>query len=266
MPCELYTDTPQKGGSHVNAGTMKLYAKGLAREVDYTVLVPPEEHGTPHVLLQLHGMHDDHTAWLTKSNIARHATGYPFLIVMPSGENSFYMNWGDWANYEDFLVKDLYAHVLSNFRVKEGPWAIGGLAMGGFGAMRLGLKYPQRFRSIWAHSGWYGSGVELHRRFPGVPLIRAMTGLTRGEVDLLPYAEIVAQLPDSMRPRIGFDCGTEDELLPMNRELHNVLAAMRIAHEYQEHPGGHDWTYWDTHVQTAMAFHADSFGVTRRAR
>jgi putative tributyrin esterase len=250
----------------MNIATIRVFSQALAREVAYTALIPREIKEPPHVLLQLHGMLDDHTSWLTKSSIARYADGYPFLVVMPSGENGFYLNWGDWANYEDFLLKDLYAHITSTFRVKDGPWAIGGLSMGGYGAMRLGLKYPQRFRSIWSHSGWFGSGVELHQRFPGVPFMRGMTAAMRAEVDILPYAERVAELPEAMRPRIGFDCGTADELLPQNRELHHLLTAMKIEHEYHEHAGGHDWNYWDQYVQDALAFHAKAFGVTREAR
>lgn len=250
----------------MNIATIKLYSQSLGRQVAYTALLPRDLQTSPQVLLQLHGMEGDHQSWLHRSSIDRYVDGYPFLVLMPSGENSFFLNLGDGANYEEFLVKDLYAHVNATFRVKEGPWAIGGLSMGGFGAMRIGMKYPQRFRSIWSHSGWFGSGIDLHRRFPGAPLLRAMTGQTRAEVDLLPFAESVAQLPEAMRPRIGFDCGSADPFLPMNQEMHRLLSAMRIEHEFHEHPGGHEWPYWDAHVQDALAFHAASFGVTRVAR
>jgi putative tributyrin esterase len=248
----------------VNIATIRTFSQGLLREVEYTAIMPREIKEPPIVLLQLHGMNDDHTSWLTKSSIARWAEEYPFMIVMPSGENGYYMNWGDWANYEDYLVKDLYEHVMTTFRVNAGPWAIGGLSMGGFGAMRLGMKYPQRFRSIWAHSGWFGTGMELYRRFPGVPLIRSMTGAIRDDVEVRPHAERVTSLPESMRPKIGFDCGTEDPFLPMSRELDNLLTGMRIEHEFHEHPGAHTWSYWDEHVQEALAFHAKAFGITKR--
>lgn len=247
----------------MNIATIRTYSQGLSREVEYTAILPREWKEPPHVLLQLHGMLDDHTSWLSKSSIARWVDGLPFVVIMPSGENGFYMNWGDWANYEDYLIKDLYEHVLTTFRVATGPWAVGGLSMGGYGAMRLGLKYSQRFRSIWSHSGWFGTGMELYRRFPSVPLIRSMTGAIRDDVDLRQHAERVAELPESMRPKIGFDCGTEDDLIGMNRELDGLLSGMRIEHEYHEHPGAHDWHYWDRYVQDALAFHAKAFGVRR---
>ena len=50
------------------------------------------------------------------------------------------------------------------------------------------------------------------------------------------------------------DCGTEDELIVDNRELHEKFTAMEVAHEYEEFPGGHNWEYWDQHVQEALSF------------
>jgi putative tributyrin esterase len=41
---------------------------------------------------------------------------------------------------------------------------------------------------------------------------------------------------------------------------------MRIAHEYQEFSGGHNWAYWDMHVQEAVAFHARNLQLKRDSR
>jgi len=56
------------------------------------------------------------------------------------------------------------------------------------------------------------------------------------------------------RPRIHFDCGTDDPLLEHNRALHASLDAAKIPHTYDEHPGGHDWAYWATHLEDALIF------------
>ena len=42
-------------------------------------------------------------------------------------------------------MDDLANHILDTFPATNGKWAIGGNSMGGFGAVRLGLKYPHRF-------------------------------------------------------------------------------------------------------------------------
>jgi S-formylglutathione hydrolase FrmB len=62
-------------------------------------------------------------------------------------------------------------------------------------------------------------------------------------------------------PKLRFDCGLKDGLLSANRELHRKLESLRIAHEYEEFPGTHDWDYWDLHIQETLAFHARALGI-----
>jgi S-formylglutathione hydrolase FrmB len=69
-----------------------------------------------------------------------------------------------------------------------------------------------------------------------------------------PFA-IVEKLDHGRIPAMRIDCGTEDFLLDQNRAFHAHLETMKVPHEYQEFPGGHDWAYWDVHVRQAIAFH-----------
>jgi enterochelin esterase-like enzyme len=57
-------------------------------------------------------------------------------------------------------------------------------------------------------------------------------------------------------PRIRFDCGTKDQLLPANRALHQAMASAGVAHTYEELPGGHDWEYWKANLQRSLMFFA----------
>ena len=57
-------------------------------------------------------------------------------------------------------------------------------------------------------------------------------------------------------PPVRFDCGTEDHLLEDSRTIHQELQRLGIPHEYREHPGAHDWDYWERQVPDAIAFHA----------
>src|SRR3954470_2975949 len=131
--------------------TVEAHAPSLDRVVTYTALVPNCGDAPPPVLFQLHGASDDHRAWLHKSNLLRYLDGMPLLVVLPSGENSYYVDAHPRA-MEQLIVADLPAHVARTFRVRPGRAAIGGLSMGGYGAIRLGLKHPDRYASIYAHS------------------------------------------------------------------------------------------------------------------
>jgi enterochelin esterase-like enzyme len=77
------------------------------------------------------------------------------------------------------------------------------------------------------------------------------------ELDVFAMAEGLAT--SNAKPVISFDCGTEDQLLPMNRRLHGHLEKLGLSHRYAEHPGGHTWAYWDQHVQEALKPHAEVF-------
>jgi S-formylglutathione hydrolase FrmB len=62
------------------------------------------------------------------------------------------------------------------------------------------------------------------------------------------------------RPAIGFDCGLSDPFLAVNQRLAGALQERGIAHQYSEHPGGHDWNYWDEQVKAQLAFHTAALG------
>ncbi len=213
--------------------TVEFHARALDRATTYTALVPDVGEPPFAVLHQLHGAGDDHRAWLYQSSLLRWVEGLPLLVVMPSGENSDYV--GAW---ERLVVDDVPAHVARTFRVRPGRAAIGGLSMGGYGAIRLGLKYRERYASIFAHSS----------RLPE-------TGDDR-DVDV-----IAAGVDAASMPALAFDCGTEDHLLADSRRFHARLDALGLPHQYREHAGAHTWDYWDLHVREAIAWHARALGL-----
>ncbi|HEX6835511.1 MAG TPA: alpha/beta hydrolase-fold protein [Polyangia bacterium] len=207
--------------------TVEFQSAALGRDTTYTALLPDGGEPPFAVLYQLHGASDDHRAWLYKSSLLRYVEGLPLVVVMPSGENSYYVD-----GWERLVVDDLPAHVARTFRVRPGRAAIGGLSMGGYGALRLGLKYAERFASIFAHSS------------------RLPTSGDDFDVDV-----IAARVDRAAMPALAFDCGTDDHLLADSRRFHARLEALGLPHEYREHPGAHTWDYWDTHVRDAIAWH-----------
>lgn len=215
--------------------TVEFHSDALDRVATYTALVP--QSGTPPfaVLYQLHGKSDDHRAWLYKSNLLRHVEGLPLIVVLPSGENS------DWVDaWERLVVDDLAAHVARTFPARAGRAAIGGLSMGGYGAIRLGLKHPARFASIFAHSSRLGE---------------------RG--DDYDVEWLAARVERGTMPALAFDCGVDDHLIADSRRFHARLDALGLPHQYREHDGAHTWAYWDEHVKDALAWHQRELQLDR---
>jgi putative tributyrin esterase len=235
--------------------TMQLPSAALERQVTYTVILP--EKGTPPfpVLYQLHGRTDDHRAWIESSNLVRYVAALPLIVVLPDGGTSFYADIHPLARYQRFMIDELPEHLQRTFHVRPGKAAIGGLSMGGYGAIRLGLLHPDRFASIFAHSSRLPSRAEL-------PQLDFCSALDEKAIDELDVDALAARIDPRTMPALAFDCGTEDHRLGDSRRFHHVLEKQGIPHHYAEHPGAHTWEYWDSHVKEALAFHARALALS----
>jgi enterochelin esterase-like enzyme len=234
-------------------------SSALGRRADATFYTPPttEEKQLPLVLL-LHGVYGSHWAWTLKGAAHRvlqklidSGECEPMMLAMPSdglwGDGSGYLHHAD-ADYAKWIVEEvptLAAQVES--RVLGAPLFISGLSMGGYGALRLGARFAEKFAGISAHSS--------------ITDFRQMEGLVEESMDTFKLAP--SEEPgvfDSMLHRRGelpplrFDCGTEDQLIEYNRVLHHDLDREGIAHGYEEYPGGHTWEYWTEHVADTFRF------------
>ena len=108
-------------------------------------------HGEPlskkKVLWLLHGLSDDATAWLRYSNIDRYAMENDLVVVMPSVNRSMYCDHVLGQNYFTYIAEELpeYLSLVFGLSREREQNFIAGLSMGGFGAMRIALTYPERY-------------------------------------------------------------------------------------------------------------------------
>ncbi|HQY31290.1 MAG TPA: alpha/beta hydrolase-fold protein, partial [Thermomicrobiales bacterium] len=173
-----------------------------------------------------------------------------------------YINWQESERlhrqaFETLITQDIPNHIRRHFWVTSGPWGIGGLSMGGYGAMRIGLKYPEQFASIWAHSSAFVISERLDPDLVDPAVI--------GDADVLHHAEHLIQNRGHV-PTISFDCGVDDELIEDNRRVHAQLEKIGLPHTYAEHPGDHTWEYWDIHVQSALMQHVEVLCKSQQSR
>ncbi|MDR3689232.1 MAG: alpha/beta hydrolase family protein [Fimbriimonas sp.] len=244
---------------------LRYFSNALQFATAANIILPnPDIKGPFHVMLLLHGLSDDHTIWSRRTSIERYVDGLPLIVVMPNGGRGFYCDAEEGFAYETAIAEELPAIVENYFPTKL-PWCATGLSMGGYGAVKLALKYPDRFKSGHSHSGavlfghWDpqtdgpGPRIELAEEF------RRIVGDTPrgGPNDLTVAAQ---KLVPVKRPSLRIDCGTEDFLLEDNRRFHAFLDSIGYEHEYEEFPGSHEWGYWDVHVQEAIAFHRMNLG------
>ena len=235
---------------------VSFFAQQIQKCSQMIVILPDAGRGPFPVFYLLHGFSDDYTIWSRRTSIERYVAELPLIVVMPDGYNGFYCDAVNGPAFESYLLKDVVGFVERVFpamRTRNGR-VIGGLSMGGYGALKVALKHPDLFCSAVSHSG----GLNVARR-KGRDLAHIFGASGRGgKDDLFAIAE---QVDRATLPAIRFDCGTEDHLLADNRRFHKLLERLAIPHEYEEFPGAHTWTYWDVHVQEALAFHRRALGI-----
>jgi S-formylglutathione hydrolase FrmB len=216
------------------------------------------------VLWLLHGLSDDHTIWLRRTSIERYATERGLAVVMPAVGRSFYQDTVSGAAYWRFLSDELPELCRDWFPIsaaREDNFAAG-LSMGGYGALRLVLAYPERYAAGASLSGAVDvNGILAEARRSGSPLPRRELEGTFGpdldvagtDADLFHLSQHVAGRPvGEPPPALYVSCGTEDALLASNRSFHEHLEAIGLAHVYAERPGAHDWAFWDDEIQRVL--------------
>ena len=251
---------PENEFDHLRFITVK--SKALQRRADITVYIPPLLN-TVHsldVVILLHGVYGSHWAWAMNAGVHKTADRLiqqgkmrPMVLVMPSdglyGDGSGYLQ-HQTEDYEKWIVEDVISVVKEKIeKVTDiSNFFITGLSMGGYGALRLGAKYPGIFHSF--------SGLSSITGFSQMKIF-----LEEGEYDKL--TSLVSKQENVLDcilankeklPDFYFDCGSEDVLVKFNRMLHQHLIENNIKHTYKENPGAHQWDYWRTHIEDSLLF------------
>jgi S-formylglutathione hydrolase FrmB len=244
--------------------TINYFSKSLKKASSFNIIFP-DDAAIPRpwsVFYLLHGLSDDHTIWMRRTSIERYVAGIPLVVVMPDGGRGWYANALAGDAYEDDLVNDVVGLVDRTFpvRAERSGRAIGGLSMGGYGAVKVGLKHPDVFGSINSHSGALGMLHNINEAKKLSPEFERIFGPAPKDGPEDPFG-IVTKMDHGKIPPMLIDCGTEDFLLAQNRGFHQHLEKLHIAHEYKEFSGAHNWEYWDLHVREAIAFHVKNLGI-----
>jgi putative tributyrin esterase len=250
-------ETIEKGTSMASA-TINYYSHSLSKSSRFNVVFPdsPDAPRPWSVYYLLHGLSDDNTTWSRRTSIERYVLGYPLMVVMPDGGRGWYTNAVDGDACEDDLLKDVIGLIEKDFpvRAERAGRAIGGVSMGGFGAVKLGLKHPELFASVDSQSGVLGFLQHVRESKGLCPEFTRIFGRSPKDGPEDPF-HLAKTVRAKNRPALRIVCGDEDSFLAQNQEFHQRLQSLDVAHEYEEHPGTHTWQFWDSHVREAIDFH-----------
>jgi S-formylglutathione hydrolase FrmB len=250
----------------------------MAGSVGYCAMLPPSYDSQiakkfP-VLYFLHGLGGDQSflvssgGWQIIEDMWEQKKMGEFVIITPEADTSFYINSKDGrVHYEDFFIREFIPQMEKKFRLNgtRSGRAIGGVSMGGYGALRFAFKYPRMFVSVAAHmpallerlpggagnagfNAFFGSafGRPVDEAFwkANTPFIYARSNNLAG---LKIYADC------GSNDNYGFDAGT--------RQLDKLLTARHVPHTIAIYPGQHDWQFVAQHLPASLQFQAKAFGL-----
>jgi S-formylglutathione hydrolase FrmB len=252
----------------------------LGRSVPYCVILPPgygeDANRRYPVLYYLHGLGDNQQMFVRSGGFNLLEELWDgrqigdFIVVTPAGYASFFMNSYDGRfRYEDFFLQEFMPWIENRYRVaaRRESRGIGGISMGGYGALRMAFLHPQLFGSVSAHSG------ALMERLPAISVgnspesgrLQILGNVFGSPPDRLFWDRNnplnIARTAELVGMKIYFDCGSEDDYgFEAGAEaLHNLLVSRRIPHEFHLYPGGHNWAYFAEHLPDSLRFNSEAF-------
>jgi enterochelin esterase-like enzyme len=270
-PTPIPTPTPRLAGTPIAASEPlqgfllddHLVSPIIGEAFTYRVYLPPDYLRAPKrvypVLYMLHGNGGNYTEW-SDSYLPEQADRMivageiqPLIIVMPDdGETTYWANWDSGPRWGDYVTDDVVSVIDQRYRTQPDPAgrAIGGLSMGGLGALNLALQHPDVFGVVGAHSPsvrlepdpalWFLTGQNFWENNP-VWLVQH-----RGGGDSL---------------KVWMDAGTEDVWLPNIEAVHTALIGEGVHVDWHVFPGPHEAIYWIDHVPDYLRFYSEALGT-----
>ena len=212
-------------------------------------------------LYLLHGLSDDHTIWARRTSIERYAADRGIAVVMPNGGRSWYTDMANGARYFTFITEELPRVCRSFFRGmsdKREDNIIGGLSMGGYGAVKAALAHPESYGACICLSGALDIASLKHH---SPDEWKAIFGYGLQNTDELRNSchDVYAlarknALEGKPFPKLYMWCGDNDYLLDGSIKFDKLLTDLGVEHRYEQSEGDHSWRWWDLHIQDGLDF------------
>lgn len=212
------------------------------------------------VLYLLHGMHDNHSVWQRRTSIERYVADLGLAVIMPSTELGFYTDTTFGANYWTFIsseLPDICHELFPQLTTKREKTYAVGLSMGGYGALKLGMRCPEKFGAVASLSGALAL-AEMLEQMEELPNPAYWTGIF-GAVDQFKHSEndpihLIQTVDVTKAPRVFVCVGTEDPLYPASQYAVQQMNERGLAVTYEEGPGAHTWDFWDLWIQRVLSW------------
>jgi S-formylglutathione hydrolase FrmB len=244
-----------------------LASKLLRRDLAEVAVVPPGAGARP-LLVLLHGRRDpSRLSWLLPekpgpetllsdslfSALAQLGPRAPVVVLLNGGAHSYFHDRRDGA-WGSMILAEAIPDAARRFGTAPGRVAIGGISMGGYGALHLAALRPRSFCAVGAHSAalWPSAAASAPGAFDDA------SDFVRNDVYRAARAGRLDRLP------VWMDEGTADPFRQADSALARVLRRRHARISYHLWPGGHTDGYWHAHMAAYLRFYADALARCAR--
>ncbi|MBR2787786.1 MAG: acetylesterase [Erysipelotrichaceae bacterium] len=244
-------------------------SESLYRTVNVNVILPADKIVMPDqkdqkiekvkefkTLYLLHGIFGSQVDWINGTNVQRWAEEKNLAVVMPAGENRFYVDQPATHDYYGRFIGEELVNVTRNMfplSDKKEDTFICGLSMGGYGALRNGLKYSDTFGYVGALSA------------------ASMVDITDGTLSFMQDGYLEAVFGDLKKARnsdVSIDwlirnnrnkdqkfyvaCGESDPLMYHSKHIYDLLKKENYDVTFETGPGAHEWDFWNRYIKNVI--------------
>lgn len=241
--------------------------KSLQRRTSISVILPADnihflndsEEIVPKpykTLYLLHGLYGSDDIFLANTSIQKFAEDNGVAIVIPCGENSFYVdNEKAHAYYGEYVGQELLDITRNIFPLspeREDTY-IAGFSMGGYGAIRNGLKYCQNFSKIGMISpALITEDIVNYTSDDNVLRSREFYESVFGDLDKIKNSDkdpkyLIENCNEI--PEIYMACGIDDFLFEKAADFYRFLNSKEIDSTFIGDEGEHTWEFCDKYVK-----------------
>jgi len=182
------------------------------------------------------------------------------VVVMPSAGRSFYIDQPNGQKYFTYLTDELPRYLADVFGLmpRREDTLIAGNSMGGYGAIKAALHYPERYSAVASLSGVLSLAVLSllpdtdPRKAEFALLFGGLENLAGSEHDPAVWLGRAAQDPSRL-PRLFISVSRQEDIYPLSGMFHNACQSLGVQSEYHEEDGAHDWFFWDGQIRLFLA-------------
>ncbi len=232
----------------------------LGQEVSFNAIIPQNVKDNIKSVYLLHGLSGNHSSWSRLTSVERYARENNVAVFMPNVDRSFYTDMKYGRNYYTFVSDEFIKYTRQVFKLstKREDTFIAGASMGGYGAFKIALRNPEIFSAAASFSGV----LDIVKRYTLETIWEKEKLLIVGEnpdFDGKNAKEDLKYLIENFdknapKVRLYQACGTEDFLYEDNQNFRKWVEKTDFEHIYEEGPGGHEWNFWDKHIEKAIEY------------